>query len=240
MNPLRDRAGSGLHARVVDALGSRIADGGIPPGSVLSTEAIERDHGVSRSVVREVVRTLTGLGMVEARQRVGTTVLPVSSWDLLDPRVIAWRDEGPDALRQLDELITLREALEPVAAQRAAANDDGSTAAALREHLTRMEAAFRATDPRGFAAADTAFHEALLRGARNDVLSQLVQTVLATLHARYSGHRLFSDDTAASLERHHDLVDAVASGDAARAETVSRALVRAARVEVLGDDKGKH
>jgi DNA-binding FadR family transcriptional regulator len=232
-----DRAGAGgLHARVVDTLGSRIARGDLPPGSVLSTERIEQEHDVSRSVVREVLRTLTGLGMVRPRHRVGTVVLPVSSWNLLDPQVIAWRDGGPDAHHQLDELLTLREALEPIAARRTAAGDNGETVLVLREQLARMTAAFRTRRPSDFVTADTAFHEALLRGARNDALSQLVQTVIATLHARYSSHRKFSDDTADSLVLHHELVEAIAAGDPATAEAASRTLVRAARTEVLGDD----
>jgi DNA-binding FadR family transcriptional regulator len=225
----------GLHTQVVDAIGSRIATGELPPGSVLSTERIEQDHGVSRSVVREVLRTLTGLGMVQPRHRIGTTVLQVASWNLLDPRVIAWRAAGPDSRRQLGELLTLREALEPVAAQCAAAGRDEETVRTLREQLARMTTAFHDGKPHDFATADTGFHEALLRGAHNDVLSQLVQTVLATLRARYAGHRSFSGETAESLDRHRELVDAVAAGDQAAAEAASRALVREARAEVLGE-----
>jgi DNA-binding FadR family transcriptional regulator len=229
----------GLHAHVVDAIGSRIATGALPVGSVLSTELIEQEHGVSRSVVREVLRTLTGLGMVQPRHRIGTTVLPVSSWNLLDARVIAWRAEGPDSRRQLGELLTLREALEPVAARGAATERDVETVQTLRRQLRLMETAFAEGKPHDFATADTAFHEALLRGAHNDALSQLVQTLLATLHVRYAGHRPFSEQTAESLRRHHELVDAVAAEDPAAAEAISRALVREARAEVLGAADGE-
>ncbi|GHH38680.1 FadR/GntR family transcriptional regulator [Lentzea cavernae] len=238
MNPLSGPGG--LHAQVVDVIGRRIATGALVTGAVLSTEGIETEHGVSRSVVREVLRTLTGLGMVQPRQRVGTVVRPVHAWNLLDPQVIAWRSEGPDSSRQLSELLTLREALEPVAAQRAAAEPDAEAVRTLRESLRRMEAAFQDEKPHEFAAADTAFHEALLRAAHNDVLSQLVQTVLATLHARYTGHRSFGDATALSLVRHAELVDAVAAGDEAGAEAASRTLVREARAEVLGTSEGKN
>jgi DNA-binding FadR family transcriptional regulator len=226
--------GGGLHAHIVDAVGSRIAQGELPPGTILSTELLERDHGVSRSVIREVLRTLTGLGMVKPRHRVGTTVLDLSSWKLLDPQVILWRSGGPDSRRQLDELLTLREALEPLAARQTAAGDDGSVGEQMNLHLNRMRAAFNDGKTGEFATADAAFHEALLRGAHNDALSQLVQTLLAALHARYTSHQSFSDDTASSLDRHQDLVDAVTAGDAEAAEAISRALVRAAHIEVLG------
>jgi DNA-binding GntR family transcriptional regulator len=121
-----------------------------------------------------------------------------------------------------------------MAARSAAAGRDKETARTLREALAGMTTAFEDGKPHDFATADTAFHEALLRGARNDVLSQLVQTVLATLRARYAGHRPFGDETAVSLDRHRELVDAVAAGDQAAAEAASRALVREARAEVLG------
>jgi len=234
MQPQSHLYGGGLHARIVDEIGRQIAQGVLSPGTILSTERLEQDHGVSRSVIREVLRTLTGLGMLQPRHRVGTTVLDLSSWKLLDPQVILWRDGGPDSRRQLAELLTLREALEPLAARQTAAGDDGSVAEQMDLHLTHMRTALDEGKTGEFATADAAFHEALLRGAHNDALSQLVQTLLAALHARYTSHRPFSDDTPSSLDRHHDLVEAVRAGDAAVAEAISRALVHAARIEVLG------
>jgi DNA-binding GntR family transcriptional regulator len=62
-----------------------------------------------------------------------------------------------------------------------------------------------------------------------------VQTLLATLHVRYSDrHQLFTSDTAASLHRHERIVEAIAARDPKAAEAAAGALVQAARAEVLG------
>lgn len=49
-------------------------------------DEIGRDLRVSRTVVREVMRTLVAKGMVSVRRRHGTRVLPVDSWSLFDPK----------------------------------------------------------------------------------------------------------------------------------------------------------
>ena len=76
---------------LVDTIGTAIVRGDPPKGTVLSIETLTREHGVSRSVVREALRILETLGMIVARQRVGITVLGREHWQLLDPWVIAWR-----------------------------------------------------------------------------------------------------------------------------------------------------
>jgi DNA-binding FadR family transcriptional regulator len=226
---------SGLHAQVMDALGRRIARGELPVGSVISPEQIGAEYEVSRSVVREALRALEILGMVRPRQKAGTTIQPQAAWALLDSQVIAWRAEGPDADTQLAELLALREAVEPAAARTTALHGQVELVAALHAHLSAMRAAFGQRDRTAFVTADTAFHRTMIEGAGNAVFSQLVQTLMATLHARYSDRRrLFTDDTAASLLRHDQVVRAIAGKDPRAAEAAALALVRATGVEVLG------
>jgi DNA-binding FadR family transcriptional regulator len=226
---------NGLHARLLDALGRRIAQGDLPVGSVISPDRIGADYEVSRSVVREALRALEILGMVRPRHKAGTTIRPQSSWALLDPQVIAWRADGPDADVQLGELMALREAVEPAAARITARQGAEPLVTGLHEALTGMREAYLRRNRGAFIEADTAFHRIMLEGAANAVFSQLVQTLLATLHARYSDRRqLFTDDTAASLEHHERVVLAIAAHDPEAAAAAALALVRATGVEVLG------
>jgi DNA-binding FadR family transcriptional regulator len=230
-----------LHAQLVDALGRRIAGSELAVGDVVSRDRLEVEYDVSRSVVREALRTLEELGMVRSRHKVGTLVHPRTAWALLNPRVIAWRADSADADVQLGELLTLREAVEPVAARLAAQHAGPELADGLREHLGAMRSAYAARSRSAFVAADTAFHRTMLEGSANAVLSQLVQTLVATLHARYSDRRqLFTSDTAASLDRHDRVVQAIAGLDPAAAEASAATLVRATRVEVLGSQAGEH
>ncbi|WP_328459258.1 FadR/GntR family transcriptional regulator [Streptomyces sp. NBC_00448] len=225
---------NGLHAQLMDALGRRIARGDLPVGSVISPEQIGAEFEVSRSVVREALRALEILGMIRPRHKAGTTIQPQAGWALLDPQVIDWRADGPDADAQLGELMALREAVEPAAARITAGQGDQVLVEGLHGALARMREAYERRSRAAFVEADTAFHRTMLEGAANAVFSQLVQTLLATLHARYSDRRqLFTDDTADSLERHERVVLAIAARDPEAAAAASVALVRATGVEVL-------
>jgi DNA-binding FadR family transcriptional regulator len=219
----------------MDALGRRIARGDLPVGSVISPEQIGAEYEVSRSVVREALRALEILGMIRPRHKTGTTIQPQAAWALLNPQVIDWRADGPDADAQLGELMALREAVEPAAAKITALHGEDALVTGLQEHLDRMRKAYDRRHRAAFIEADTAFHRTMLEGAANSVFSQLVQTLLATLHARYSDRRrLFTGDTAASLDRHERLIQAIAAQDPEAAAAAALTLVRATGVEVLG------
>src|SRR6201999_1764326 len=80
-----------LHGRVAYELGTEILRGDFPPGSTLPREAelMER-FGVSRTVLREALRTLTSKGMIESRPKVGTRGRIKSAWNLLDADLLDW------------------------------------------------------------------------------------------------------------------------------------------------------
>ncbi|PTT68151.1 FadR/GntR family transcriptional regulator, partial [Arthrobacter sp. HMWF013] len=80
-----------LHHRAIENLGTRIITGDLPTGHVMLAEHLEEELRVSRSVVREAVRVLQSLGLVETIKRVGIRVLPPSRWNPFDPQVIRWR-----------------------------------------------------------------------------------------------------------------------------------------------------
>ncbi|MGO4596631.1 FadR/GntR family transcriptional regulator, partial [Terrabacter sp. 2RAF25] len=69
-----------LHASVLDTLGRQVVSGDLAPGTVLRIDQLDERYGVSRSVVREAIRVLDSMGLVEARKRVGVRVLPSTSW----------------------------------------------------------------------------------------------------------------------------------------------------------------
>ena len=110
----------GLHAGVLDRLGQEIVSGTLAVDSVVRIDQLDERFGVSRSVVREAVRVLSSMGLVETRRRLGVRVLPSAQWNVFDPRVIRWRLDGPDREDQLVSLGELRRGFEPVAAELAA------------------------------------------------------------------------------------------------------------------------
>src|SRR5664280_234055 len=125
---------TGLHEQVLAALGPALVAGEIGEGTVLRMDEIARQHGVSRTVARDVVKVLESLQLVTTRRRIGVTVRARGEWNLFDPRLIRWRLAGPDRARQLRSLSELRHGVEPVAAALAAVH-------AQPEQCGRMTAA---------------------------------------------------------------------------------------------------
>ncbi len=124
-------AASAQHHRLLDTIGMRIVEGELPQGTRLLTADVAAELGVSRSAMREVVRVLETMGMVEVRRRAGVEVLPVERWSAYAPEVLRWRLDGSDRLRALHELSQLRSAIEPLAARLAATQADPAQRAAL-------------------------------------------------------------------------------------------------------------
>lgn len=232
--------GRGLHGHVLDVLGQRIVDGGIAPGSVLRPELVADEFGVSRSVVREALRVLQSLGLVEPRQRVGTQVLGIGSWELLAPTVIRWRGASPSYFVQQRELLELRLGVEPVAAALAARRRDCAVVGAevLRAAEDMLDAC-AAEDSRAYLEADVRFHRALLTASGNAVFAHFAGTVEALLRTRTSESRdtitRWTHDAAA---RHLAAAQAMVAGDGAEASLATTELVRVTRDEFIAEAPG--
>ncbi|MEQ8966627.1 MAG: FadR/GntR family transcriptional regulator [Azospirillaceae bacterium] len=207
-----------LHGRVVYELGGRILKGAWPPGATLPTEAeLGGELGVSRSALREAIKTLAAKGLVETRPKIGTRVRPRELWHMLDPDVLAWRAAAPDVHHLATELLCVRRIVEPEAAAIAAAR-------ATEEDIAAIEAAWQAmvaagNDPEATVGPDVRLHLAILQATHNDFLvslGALTETAMAASIELSSTHP-GAPETA--LPAHAAVVDAIRSRspDAARA-----------------------
>ncbi len=109
------------HDQIAAVLGTEILKGIHRPGANMppEPELIERFQ-VSRTVMREVMKTLTAKGFVASKTRIGTRVLDPGNWNYFDADVLAWRVRmGLDDEFRLS-LTEVRRAIEPVAAGLAA------------------------------------------------------------------------------------------------------------------------
>lgn len=159
------------HSDIVAYIGSKIVGGEYPVGGILPREEeFAAELAIGRSVVREAVRVLASKGLVEARPKRGTQVLPTDRWQMLDPDVLAWRRQGSGD-RFLRDLVDLRAMIEPaacaLAAERATDTELELIAALARE----MQHTWG--DEPAFIEADMRFHRALLQAAHNDLLAQI-------------------------------------------------------------------
>ena len=174
------------HAITVDHLGEAIVAGRYAVGAVLPAEPLLGiEFGVSRTVVREAVKSLIGKGMLSIRPRVGTRVLASNSWNWFDPDVIAWQSAAgiePEFIRDLQEL---RRALEPAAVRLATQRASADDIEAIEQAYQGME---QAVDEGGdYVSQDLKFHQGLLRASGNRDVTMKVFPELNHLFIRQPG-----------------------------------------------------
>ena len=222
-------APNGLHERVLARLGPALVSGELGAGAVLTIDAIARQHGVSRTVARDVIKVLESLQVVSTRRRVGVTVRPREDWNAFDPRLIRWRLAGPDRSRQLRALSELRRGVEPVAAALAAVHASPEQCGQLTAAVIGMSVTGRQGDLEAYLRYDMAFHRAMLAASGNDLFAALASVVGEVLTGR-THHDLMPDHPEpAAIRLHADVAEAIAAGDAVGAERAMRAIVKEAQ-----------
>jgi len=210
-----------MHGVVVEWLGSRIASGELT--GLLDLDSIARRFHISRSLVRECLRTLAAKGMVQARRRTGTWVTDPEQWALLDEQVIRWRAAGPDRFVQMQESLQLRQRLEPLAARLMAERRTESQLERLRKATEQIRRAIAANSGQGMIEADTAYHRELYLASGNTMLGRLAGTVHACLRVPdFRDYQEFSLDT---VTRHQRLTDLIAAQDADGAERAAERIM---------------
>lgn len=217
-----------LHEQALASLGARIVAGDIPVGTVLTPDGL----GISRTVLRECIRVLESLGLVHARRRRGTVVMPPDSWQALDPRILSWRLAGPDRLTALSDLSELRLAVEPVAARLASARATPAQCGALTEAIVGMAATQRSADHAEYLAHDRDFHRILLEASGNPVFAALSTAVAEALNGRTAHALMPHTANPEAIRLHEDVAAAVRRGDAEAAERAMRAIVEEADTAV--------
>ena len=229
----RRRGVRNSHALVVDELGRAIVAGEYPVGEILPGDAdFAESFRVSRTVLREAMKTLSAKGMILPRAGIGTRVTERSSWNLLDADVLNWHFQAGVDDAFLGHLSDMRLAFEPQAARlatRAATADDVARIRGLAERM-RLS-----TSTEDFAASDLAFHMAVLEASGNPFmfsLGALIEAALASVFKLSSP----TDDMMRQVEsaaEHAAIAEAIASGEEEAAMRAMSAVIVEGRDRVL-------
>ncbi len=185
-----------LAGQIRDLLAERIASGDYPPGHRLVELSLAKEFGTSQAPVREALRMLDGLRIVETVARKGSRVRELS------PRVL-W------------ESITVRAGLERVAAETGAAEHFAKNPKAvgeLKELNAALAKAARGGDLKRVTELNAAFHRAVVEAAGNETLVRSWETFAIRLMGRISMTRTKAD-LAAGPKQHVAIIDALAAGD---------------------------
>jgi DNA-binding GntR family transcriptional regulator len=201
--PLRDRIHEHMRAAILS--------GELAAGTPVVEADLALRFGASRTPVREALRRLESEGLLQPRGQRGSVV----------------RALDPD---EVDCVFEIREALESLAARRAARSISAAALDELRAHVAGMRAAL--DDPHAMERSDTAFHDTILASAGGERLRKM----LGDVHEELILNRLLSltatDRRRETIAEHEAILVALAAHDEEAAARLSAAHIAAARAAV--------
>lgn len=168
------------HEQIVRTLAQDILTGRLAPGEKLPLEADLLDRfGVSRTALREGLKTLAAKGFLSVKTRVGTRITDPVHWNYFDREVLTWQVSGGMDAAFRRQLAEVRRAVEPAAAALAAERRTSDDLAAMREAIHRM----KATDltEQEFALADLSLHLAIGAASKNAMMRSLASVIETAL-----------------------------------------------------------
>ncbi|MEY2952174.1 MAG: hypothetical protein RLZZ401_261 [Pseudomonadota bacterium] len=220
-----------VHGNTVDFLGEAIVAGRYAVGASIPPEPILCEElGVSRTVVRESIKSLVAKGLIVTGPKVGTKVLPEDQWNWFDPDVIGWQSRAglsPDFIRDLQDL---RLVVEPAAVKLAAQRAKPADIVQIEEAFAGMK---KAVEEGGdYVTFDLRFHQGLLRASHNRMLVQMSKALSALLRTSFEISTSKKDGPRSSLHLHRAVVDAVIAQDPAEAEKAILVLINGANADI--------
>lgn len=223
-------AARNFHSYVINEVGRAIVAGDMPVGSSLPGDAEMMDRfGVSRTVLREALKTLEAKGLVEARAKVGTKVLPQSRWNLFDRQVLGWKLESGPSPQFLQAFRVIRESLEVQSARLAAQHREAEHIRLLNYWLNQRIVMTRQPEP--FALAEFEIHRVVAEASGNPFLR--ASTAIMEFGVAHRVQSELSADREAPPEGlaaprtdlYQGLIRAIDAGDANGAASVMAGLI---------------
>lgn len=216
-----------LFEQIVAQIQGRIERGELRAGDRLAPEReLATAFGASRTAVREALKTLAQMGLVEMAPGRGTVVADNTTHAMRSSISLMMR---VGRLNSPDYLVEMREIIEPEIAALAAERAGEEHVAALAEAVERMDGALRHAE--AYIAADNTFHRTLALAARNPLILSLVDSIVDLLAEQRA--RIFA--TPGGPERgqvnHRALLAAVERRDVEAARAAMRAHLAQVRAD---------
>lgn len=187
-----------------NAIRQDIESGRLTVGSKLSSEAtLSQQYGVSRSVIREALRSCTALGLTVTKTGRGTFVVA--------NKVANDLTLGQYSARDLTEA---RPHIEVPAAGLAAERRNDDELETLRHIVAAMATE---TDPESWVALDSSFHAAIARASGNKVFASVVADIRDALAHQSETLNMVADRQHASDVEHQEILAAIEAGSAEKA-----------------------
>ncbi len=213
-NPMIHR--SCMRDQIRNMIVTRILDGSYPAGMRLKEMTLARDFNVSQAPVREALREMEALGLVESERFRGTRVRSVDA-------------------AELREAYELRALIEERSAQLAVPCAPGELDT-LRSELRQMHRAARRRDVEGYAAGAVRFHRKIVELSGNRQFLRVWDSLHWEARTRIAAHRI-SADLPAFARAHDAILGALRMADGTRAGHLLRRLIEQFLARISRDGK---
>lgn len=200
-----------------------LLSGQVKPGERLPSERqLAETLGVGRSAVRDALRPLLLLGILEARQGDGTYLRQTES--VILPQAVEWGLLLGE--HTTFDLVEARTYIEIALAELAATRRDDADLERMRAELERM--AVPNGTPESFVEADLAFHLRIAGASRNMVLFGTLASISSLLRVWISRVIMAASETGPSYKEHVPIYEAIERGDASAAAVAMSAHMKSA------------
>lgn len=203
---------------VINRLTEGMRRGELRPGDKIPTEPeLAESLGVARSSIREAIKILTYLGVLESKRHEGTFVCSGFEESMIDPMVygIILNQDS------FEHLMELREMTEAGLMRLAIKNHDEDEIAELEEKLNVMEKTLGGTDEesvKAFFEADDEFHDKIAEMGKNpmaDKINRVVRTLTYAVRYETVSSMITKGKGKELLEAHRSLINAIKDGEVA-------------------------
>ncbi|HUH78154.1 MAG TPA: FadR/GntR family transcriptional regulator [Devosia sp.] len=195
-----------LHVTVQESLKDYIEANALKAGDPLPPETfLAQQLGVGRNSMREAIKSLESLGILETRRGIGVFVKEFSFKPLLDNLAYGLQD----SLRDVEELREIRRVLETGLIDKTIEMVSPDDLAKLRKVTAQMKK--RAERNESFALEDQEFHQLLFRCQNNHMLSALIDIFWVAFNKASNFNNLDNPNPLDTWRDHHEIVEAVAN-----------------------------
>ena len=220
-----------VHGTTLDLLGEAIVAGRYPAGSSIPPEPILGEElGVSRTVVREAVKSLVAKGLLVTGPKLGTRVLSEAQWNWFDLDVVAWQSKVGLTREFVRDVHDMRRIVEPAAVRLAAERASAADIADIEAAYAGMKDAIE--NGGDYVKYDLLFHQGLLRASHNRMVVQMSKALGALLRIAFEISTARPHGPASSLPMHRAVLDAVIARTPQKAERAALRLIDSARDDI--------
>lgn len=202
---------------VLQQIRNAISRGRFRSGDRLPSEfELMEELGVSRNSLREAMKILEAIGVVEIRRGDGTYICEEIKSNYIDTIAYSVLLEGSSA----EELAEFRQTLDEDVLHLAVRKSSESDITQLQSYIDQMRLAFREGELKKAGKFDLAFHKYLAKCTRNRFLERMVLGVY-DLFAHSIENNIRTEERFASADRHHQaMLDCIVSRDESRVDAV--------------------